>query len=181
MSTADDGLRLAALMLLRDAAAAESDVIRERLKPIITESQMGLAIVLPDGTRVGAVSPVFKGGKSEARISDRAVFLAWCRENQPEVIVTTETVAPWYEAALLARVEPFGDDGLAADPDDGLIVDGVEFKVTPKSASISLRFLKAAKADGRASLLTAIQNGSVPILMAADPPTSPLPRSELQE
>lgn len=134
MSIPADSLRAAVLKALADEVTSAVKDGKASLQQVMEDLKIkSLTAELPDGTEVATVARA--GGKTSARVTDPAKFLAWVQGSHPAEV--EPVVRSSYQTALLAAIDSAGD---AIDPDSGEVVPGVEF--TTGTAYLTVTYAK---------------------------------------
>jgi hypothetical protein len=151
-----DVLKLTALDLYLKSLKPHADRLRAAVAAQMkADHDERKGAVLPDGTKIGAVS--YRKGAKSARITDDAAALRWCLKNHPEQIM--QSIRPAYLAMLLdaAKVDgAVGDKGV--DPHTGEVLDFIE--VTEGAPGVTItstpegKARMAALAGGYAAMIT---------------------------
>lgn len=154
MSLAEDALRTAVLKTLADDVGDAIQGGKKSLLGVMQDSGIEkLAARLPDGTKVASLPVV--GGEPAPRVTDRAAFEKWVKENRPDQ--TEVIVRPSYIEAVLKEAKTAGR---AVDRKTGDLIPGIEFE--PTTAYVKVDFT-AGDIDGREHIRRAWRDGAVSI------------------
>lgn len=142
-----------ALDLYIKALGEQAKKLRSQVhKQMIADHDERKAAVLPDGTKIGAVS--IRKGATSARVTDEAAFLRWVVDKHPEQLM--QTIRPAFVAYLLDAAKKAG---VGWDPSTSEVLDFIE--VTTGQGGITITTTVEGKdrmatiAGGFAGMLTA--------------------------
>ena len=172
MSIKTDNQRIALIKAYHDAlgaflADARAEHLEQLLERYEDENTKGWDVVLPDGTKIGAVTlPV---GKPSDKTVDEAALFEWAEQNDgidvehvPAVPARdVKRVRPsWLAAKIKSAIE--GDDGELIDVETGEAIPGVR-RVAGKAPS---SFTVTYSPGGREKIATAYVRGELNDLAA---------------
>lgn len=183
MNLRDRNLRFALLKAVADAineelALERGDHTRDLRARYDDEGTKSFDIKLPGGGKVATISLSIP--KPSTTVVDEDAFLAWCQQNMPTSIIehtipaepervipatperTVYTVDDGMVAAVLKGTRPVDPAGGVVVDEDGLVVDGVEYKPAGAPKSFSVRY----ETSGREDLAVAYRSGELDHLIA---------------
>lgn len=156
-----------ALDLYIKSLGAQASALRAEVhRQMIRDHDERKAAVLPDGTKIGAVS--IRKGSTSARITDEAAALRWAIDKHPEQIM--QAIRPAFVTLLLDAAKKAG---VGLDPSTGEVLDFIE--VSTGNGGITITTTPEGKdrmaqiAGGFAGMLTAPAPETRPVFPDNDP------------
>lgn len=177
MTLKDETLRTALMgamaTVVKDVNEAQRAKILAELVTIYKDTgNKSWEIALPSGDKVAQIT--LNSTTAEAVATNPAAFLAWCKENRPDLVETVEhpPVEGWTETRLspaaVARVsKEYKLAGTDYITEDGEPVDGIEYKPAPDPVKFTLSY--AAK-DRGASVVASWREGFIPLALDSNLP-----------
>jgi len=178
MNLRERNLQLALLKAVADAVQKAMAELREDHLVTLLDSYdnvgvKAFVVKLPGDPSLKVATITLAEQKEAYEVTDEKAFLKWSAANRPDSVETVITptvrkrtfkqVNPRAQTAYLKELRP-GDGGIAFDPTNGEVVEGVTYRPAGRPKSFAVRY----ETEGRDRLIDAWRLGELADIVGSD-------------